>query len=377
MTGPRDTSSPASVTLLLAGDVMTGRGVDQILPHPGNPVIHESYARSALDYVAFAERAHGPIPRPVSYDYVWGDALDEISRLRPDLRLINLETAVTSRGTAEPKGINYRMHPDNIGVLTAARIGACVLANNHALDWGREGLLKTLQALEKAGIGVVGAGINKRDAETPLILPVPGKGRLLVLAFASDTSGIPASWRARENVPGLNLLPDLSVVTAAEIGKVVRGMKQMGDIVIASIHWGGNWGHEIPGEQRAFAHHLIDGAKVDLVHGHSSHHAKAIEVYQGRLILYGCGDLINDYEGIGGYEGFRSNLVLIYVAHVKPNDGALEALYMVPFRIQSFRLQQAEPRDAAWLAETLSREGARLGTRVELAPDGTLHLSWA
>jgi poly-gamma-glutamate capsule biosynthesis protein CapA/YwtB (metallophosphatase superfamily) len=60
---------------------------------------------------------------------------------------------------------------------------------------------------------------------------------------------------------------------------------------------------------RQFAHALIDEAGFDLVHGHSSHHPKAIEVHHGRIILYGCGDFITDYEGIKGYESFRDDLV--------------------------------------------------------------------
>jgi len=74
----------------------------------------------------------------------------------------------------------------------------------------------------------------------------------------------------------------------------VQAIKRPGNIVLVSIHWSGNWGHDIPHEQRALAHDLIRKAGVDLVHGHSSHHPKAIEVYRGKLIRYGCGDLIND-----------------------------------------------------------------------------------
>ena len=148
-----DTAKPnpnSVVTLLLTGDVMTGRGTDQILMHPGDPRLHEGYATSALDYVALAERAHGPIPRQVPVNYIWGDALAEIDRRRPDLALINLETAITARGAPEPKGINYRMHPANTGVLAAARIGACTLANNHILDWGQQGLLDTLELVARS-----------------------------------------------------------------------------------------------------------------------------------------------------------------------------------------------------------------------------------
>ncbi|MBU1263749.1 MAG: CapA family protein, partial [Gammaproteobacteria bacterium] len=147
------------MTLFLCGDVMTGRGIDQVLPHPGDPVLHEGYATSALDYVALAERANGPIPRPAEFAYVWGDALAEWARVAPDLRIVNLETAVTRRDDWQRgKGIHYRMHPANVPCLTAAGIDCCVLANNHVLDWGYAGLAETLETLRRAGLQRAGAG---------------------------------------------------------------------------------------------------------------------------------------------------------------------------------------------------------------------------
>jgi poly-gamma-glutamate synthesis protein (capsule biosynthesis protein) len=134
-----------SVTLFLCGDVTTGRGIDQILPHPGEPQLFETCMRSALGYVELAERASGPISRPVDFAYIWGDALATLERLRPDVRIVNLETAVTVADDAWPgKRIHYRMHPGNLPCLTAAKIDCCVLANNHVMDWGRGGLVETL-----------------------------------------------------------------------------------------------------------------------------------------------------------------------------------------------------------------------------------------
>ncbi len=137
---------------------MLGRGIDQVLPHPCRPILHESYVHSALDYVRLAEEAHGPIPRPVVPSYIWGAALDELNRSQPDARIINLETAITRSEDFAPKGINYRMSPENADCLTAAAIDCCVLANNHILDWGRVGLLDTLTALERLQIKSAGAG---------------------------------------------------------------------------------------------------------------------------------------------------------------------------------------------------------------------------
>jgi poly-gamma-glutamate capsule biosynthesis protein CapA/YwtB (metallophosphatase superfamily) len=84
-----------SVRLFLCGDVMLGRGVDQIMPKPCDPALHETYMRSALGYVTLAEAVNGPIHRPVGPSYVWGAALEELLRLRPDARIINLETSIT------------------------------------------------------------------------------------------------------------------------------------------------------------------------------------------------------------------------------------------------------------------------------------------
>ncbi len=178
---------PDAVTLFVAGDVMTGRGIDQVLPHPGDPHIFEPYSRSALDYVRLAERTTGPIPRAVVYTYIWGDALAALDAAAPDLRIINLETAVTRTGTPWPgKGIQYRMHPDNIPCLSAAHIDCCVLANNHVLDWGYAGFEETLVTLSKAGLTTVGAGAD----QAPAVFPLPGQGRVrLSLPGGSPSSG--------------------------------------------------------------------------------------------------------------------------------------------------------------------------------------------
>ncbi len=109
------------IKLSLCGDVMLGRGIDQILPHPGDPRIYELHANSALFYVALAEEAYGPIPRPVSFAYVWGDALAALKEARPDLVIVNLETSITKSRDYLPKGINYKMNPENVGCLTAAK----------------------------------------------------------------------------------------------------------------------------------------------------------------------------------------------------------------------------------------------------------------
>jgi len=149
--------------LFVCGDVMTGRGIDQILAHPAHPGIHEQYARSALDYVHLAEAANGPIPRAVEPAYLWGDALRVLEQAQPGARIVNLETAVTRSQNWAPKGINYRMDPLNVACLAVARVDCCVLANNHVLDWGDQGLLETVSTLHAAGLRTAGAGRDQNE----------------------------------------------------------------------------------------------------------------------------------------------------------------------------------------------------------------------
>ena len=145
---------------------------------------------------------------------------------------------------------------------------------------------------------------------------------------------------------------------------------------MASIHWGGNWGYDIPPDQQAFARALIDSAGVDLVHGHSSHHVKGIEVYRDRLILYGCGDFLNDYEGISGMEEFRGDLGLMYFPRLEPATGRLLGLAMTPTRIRNLRVNLASRAEGQWLADVLAREGRSLGTGVLVGAGGRFSLEW-
>ncbi len=365
------------ITIFLCGDVMTGRGIDQIMSFSCEPVLYEPYVKDARDYVRLAERANGPIPRSVLPSYIWGDALDELEVVRPDLRIVNLETSVTQNGSPWPdKEIHYRMHPKNVSALIAAKIDICSLANNHILDWGYTGLLETISTLKGTNIKTAGAGRNKTEAQMAATKSVSGKGSVIFFSFGSDSSGIPRDWAATDNRPGINLLPDLSDRRILDIGEKSAALKRQGDIVILSIHWGGNWGYSIPDRQIIFAHKLIDEAGVDVIHGHSSHHVRGIEVYRGKLILYGCGDFLNDYEGISGYEEFRNDLGVMYFAEIDPKSGRLAHLRMSPTWVKNFRVNRASSAEAAWIGDVLAREGKKFGTSVELEPNNTLDLKW-
>jgi len=364
-----------SLRLFLCGDVMTGRGIDQVLPVPCKPQLFEQWARSAAQYVELAERASGPIERGRDAAYPWGDGLEVLRELRPAARMINLETAVTTSEDALPgKGIHYRMNPANVACLTSAGIDCCVLANNHVLDWGQAGLDETLATLHAAGLRTAGAGRDLTEAAQPAVVEAGAGQRVLVFAFATPDSGTPEGWAAGASSSGVNILDRLSIRTADAVAAETARHRRAGDAVVVSVHWGGNWGFAIPADECMFARRLIDAGGADIVWGHSSHHVKGIEVRGGKLILYGCGDLINDYEGITGHGEYRGDLSLMYFPEIDTQTGALRALRMAPMRMRRLRLERAPPDGVEWLRRVLNREGRALRTDVTLDEQGLLAL---
>ncbi|HEY3005633.1 MAG TPA: CapA family protein [Kribbellaceae bacterium] len=359
------------VTVLLGGDVMLGRGVDQILPHPGDPRLWERYIDDARRYVGLAESVNGPVPRPAGFEWPWGDALPLLDELGPDVRLLNLETAVTTSEDAAPgKAVHYRMHPDNVACLQAIRPDAVSLANNHLLDFGRRGLEETLSTRARAGIPAAGAGADAAEAARPV---VTGDPRVVFFAFGTPSSGVPVSWAAGHDRPGVWLVHDFSARCADQVTEHIRLSTRPGDLVIVSVHWGSNWGYDVPRDQARFAHRLIDGG-VHVVFGHSSHHPRPIEVHKDRLVLYGCGDLVDDYEGIGGYEQYRDDLRLLWLASLDPATGRLVRLRMATMRSHRMRLRRASYDDTSWMRAVLDRTSRPYGVRIETDSDDLLSL---
>jgi poly-gamma-glutamate synthesis protein (capsule biosynthesis protein) len=348
-----------AVDLWLAGDLMLGRGVDQILPHPVSPLLFEPALHDARDYVALAEAQRGPLPRRAELTWPWGEFQHTSAGA---IGVVNLETAITRRGVPDPnKAIHYRMAPEHVGVLQAGGVRVCSLANNHVLDWGQVGLLDTLQSLAEADILAVGAGRNDREAEAPVMLTLACGRPLYVLAAALASCGLPPTWQARPERAGVAVL-DHSLLARWRPGIAVA--KQQGAVVVASLHWGGNWGWRIPHLHRRLALALID-AGVDVVHGHSSHHPLPIELYRDRLVLYGCGDLLNDYEGISSDARFHPDVGGFYRLRVT-DTGALAQLTVVACERRRFQLCKSDATAVTWLREVL---GAGVDPRVQVTND--------
>ncbi len=283
-----------------------------MLPYPSDPRIDESYVTSALRYVELAEEVNGPIPRPVDFAYVWGDALAELERVAPDVRIINLETAVTkSDDCGHNKGINYRMHPENIPCITAAKIDCCVLANNHVLDWGYEGLAETLATLKKVQTKAAGAGHSVEEAEAPSVLEVAAKEGSLFFPWVQKRAGYRrpgqrpqrglASISCRIYRGGLCGISRTGCGQSRKQG-ILWWLPSIGVIIGAT---------RFPENRHGLLNQLIDEAGVDVVHGHSSHRAKGIEVYVDPLLrLRGFSERLRGYRRLRTVSGRPGAAVL-------------------------------------------------------------------
>ena len=289
--------------------------------------------------------------------------------------MINLETAITTSSQHWPgKGIHYRMHPGNINLLTTAGVDACILANNHSMDWGYAGLRETVRTLIDAGITVSGAGNNLREAASPAIFETD-TGRLLLFSYTTPDAGTPVNWAAKKHRPGINLLKTLLKRDQHKVIETIVEHRKPGDRVILSLHWGDNWGYHIPDTHRYFARCIIDAGCADIIFGHSSHHPRGLEVYNNRLILYGCGDLINDYEGIPGYREYRGDLSLMYFPEVD-QTGKLVSLTMTPMHTRRFSLRKPTKDDHLWLFDRMNEVLRMYDTSISRTTNGDFRLIW-
>lgn len=344
--------------LVIGGDLMLGRSIDAIRPIHNPVEFGKPNARHPDTNIGWAEALGNHVLRNATATDLWGEALEIILASEPDLTLFNLETAVTQRDSWIPKAYNFRMHPSGLDLLKAARIDCVSMANNHTLDFGLAGLLDTLEALDAMGIGSAGAGLNSKNARAPREFQLPYGRRALIFAMACCNSGCHPWEAALPHRPGIALLPDLKPDTARSVCELILSYRQPRDLIIVSLHWGGNWPAKVPEDMRTFGRLLIKEADVHLIHGHSSHWPMEVEEFENSLILYGCGDVLNDYEGRPDFIERRSELGTIFAVDYSSKDLDLIHWQHLPIRRKGFCLKLASAEDAKYIDARLGQRSA-------------------
>jgi poly-gamma-glutamate synthesis protein (capsule biosynthesis protein) len=300
--------------ILLVGDVMLGRLVNQ-------------YLTSA---------------KP---EYPWGDTLPLFRA--SDIRICNLECVLSDRGrpwSATPKMFHFRSDSKNVAVLKTAGIDVVSIANNHVLDYEYDAMLDMLGTLERAHISHAGCGRDLAEAWQPAVV---GHGSV-TLGMIACTDNEPG-WEAKCNHPGSCYIPiDIHDPRFRELTRLISDVRQQLDVLVVSLHWGGNWGYTPPHEHVTFGRALIR-AGADVVFGHSPHVFRGVELYQGKPILYSAGDFIDDYA-VDEIE--RNDESFAFVVEV--SDRRVREISMYPTRICNLRAQRAEPQAAVAIAARMS-----------------------
>jgi poly-gamma-glutamate synthesis protein (capsule biosynthesis protein) len=201
-----------------------------------------------------------------------------------DLAVLNLETAITDRGTPQPKEFTFRAPPRAVAVLRQAGVDAVSVANNHGMDYGRVGLADTLAAARAAGMPLLGAGQDDQAAWTPLRREVNGV-RISVLAATDvlDDFAI-TSWVAGPGTPGLASAKDTDRLLA-----VVRAERAAVDVVVVFLHWGQERIVCPTARQQQLARLLAD-AGADIVVGSHAHVVQPGGTVGKALVRYGLGN---------------------------------------------------------------------------------------
>jgi poly-gamma-glutamate synthesis protein (capsule biosynthesis protein) len=275
------------------------------------------------------------------YFYPWGTIVPLLEST--DLNLVNLETTLTTSTDIVPKTFNFKADPDKVQTLKSGNIHAVNIANNHILDFGQAGLIETIQTLDNAGIGHVGAGNNIQEAKQPIIFEKNGI-RIGIIGYAD----YPQEWAATDTNPGINYVQIGDINT---IKKDIADIRKKVDLLILSIHWGPNMRQRPTQEFRDFAHAIID-AGVDIFHGHSAHVFQGVEQYNNGVILYDTGDFVDDYAVT---QSLRTDWALFFEITVEKQKtkAKIMQLKLVPLFISNMQVNKAEGLTAAKILEKI------------------------
>jgi poly-gamma-glutamate synthesis protein (capsule biosynthesis protein) len=315
--------------LALAGDTMLGRGV--------------------------AERLATAAPTSL-----FAPEVVEIAR-ESDLFVLNLECAVSDRGSPWPdsrKPFFFRAPPVATEVLRHLGVDCVTLANNHALDFGADALVDTLDHLAAAGIAAVGAGADEAAARMPAILRANGASVGVV-----GITDHPRDFAAGPDRPGV-AYADLRQQVPRWLTERIGDLGT--DVVVVTPHWGPNMvAAPVPHVRTAAT--ALRQAGATLVAGHSAHLVHGVE----DAVLYDLGDFIDDYATDPVLRNDRS---LLFIASI--DGGRLRRVEAVPLALDYCHTRLAEPDEARWIARRFRRACGALGTEVT-ERDGRLVIEWS
>jgi poly-gamma-glutamate capsule biosynthesis protein CapA/YwtB (metallophosphatase superfamily) len=201
-----------------------------------------------------------------------------------DFTAVNLETAVTERGTPQPKTYHFRTTPLAFTALRDAGVSLVTIANNHVLDYGSVGLADTLAAAKAARFPYVGIGVNAAAAWAPYVTTI--KGMRIAIVGVSQVAELASSWVATGTRPGEANAIDLSQTLAA-----VRAARRLASTVIVFMHWGTE-GDACPDPAQLSLAPQLAAAGASIIIGAHAHMLQGSGWLGHTFVAYGMGNFL-------------------------------------------------------------------------------------
>jgi poly-gamma-glutamate capsule biosynthesis protein CapA/YwtB (metallophosphatase superfamily) len=284
-------------------------------------------------------RLDGPVAAVAAKD---GDAAPTRAvkeLLNADIEFANLETPVTTRGAKTPKTWNFRARPAYLRIVKEAGFTVLNIANNHVWDYGRDGFMDTLKALEKDGWTYVGGGRDRAAAEKVRLIEFEG----LTVGILGMTSTHPEQgWAGRDK-------PGVAYSDFDRIAEIVGRAKKECDVLVVSFHGGTELAEDPNDIQKAVAHAAVD-AGADLFLGHHPHVLQPIELYKGKPILYSLGNFL--------FVSPTPTTHATVVARFRLAKDGVRRIELTPLDTNFGRPRAAPPELAAAARASLDRLGA-------------------
>ena len=203
-----------------------------------------------------------------------------------DIAVVNLETAVTSRGTPAPKEYTFRAPASIFDALRAGGVDVASMANNHGMDYGEAGLRDSLAAARRHDFPVIGIGLDGARAYAPYRTKINGQRVAILGATQVLDDHLISAWTAGPGKPGL--------ASAKEVPRLlqeVRKARRTADTVVVYLHWGVELEECPTTDQRTLARQLV-GAGADIVVGGHAHRLLGTGRMGKALVSYGLGNFI-------------------------------------------------------------------------------------
>jgi poly-gamma-glutamate synthesis protein (capsule biosynthesis protein) len=216
-----------------------------------------------------------------------------------DLAICHMETPVAPAGGPYSSYPSFSVPPEIAPALAATGYDACTTASNHTYDRGADGVKRTLDALDAAGIRHAGSARTPQEAAVTTLLDVD-RVSLALLSYTFGFNGIPApggeTWRS-------NPIDERRILADAALAR-----RRGADVVVVALHWGDEYDHEPNGQQQALAPRLIQSPDIDLLLGHHAHVVQPIEAVGDEWVVYGMGNLVSN-QGSQGPDKLEGLLV--------------------------------------------------------------------